>query len=74
MSNRWLGSQLTTNFEFLGVPKSSLSGLEKFEAPDPAEWCRRGYAIVNVDARGAFQSEGDLVVFGTQVEITTLTR
>ncbi|KAK5060100.1 hypothetical protein LTR84_009984 [Exophiala bonariae] len=60
------GSQLTTNFEFLGVPKNSLSGLEKFEAPDPAEWCPRGYAIVNVDARGTFKSEGDAVQFGTQ--------
>jgi predicted acyl esterase len=43
-----------------GVPKSQLSGYEKWEAPDPAEWCRRGYAVVNVDARGVFDSEGDI--------------
>ncbi|KAJ5363873.1 uncharacterized protein N7496_009586 [Penicillium cataractarum] len=49
-----------------GVPKSSLSGLEKFEAPDPAEWCPRGYIVVNVDARGCFDSEGDIFIFGTQ--------
>ncbi|KIW16358.1 hypothetical protein PV08_06409 [Exophiala spinifera] len=60
------GSYLTTNFEFLGIPKNSLSGLEKFEAPDPAEWCARGYSIVNVDSRGAFKSEGDILWFGTE--------
>jgi predicted acyl esterase len=50
----------------LGIPESALSGLEKFEGPDPAEWCARGYVIVNIDSRGAFDSEGDLVNFGTQ--------
>ncbi|PYI05104.1 alpha/beta-hydrolase [Aspergillus sclerotiicarbonarius CBS 121057] len=53
-------------FTWLGVPKDSLSGLEKFEAPDPAEWCPRGYIVVNVDARGCFDSEGDIFIFGTQ--------
>ncbi|GFF83783.1 putative serine esterase Mb1866c [Aspergillus lentulus] len=48
-----------------GVPKSQLSGYEKWEAPDPAEWCRRGYAVVNVDARGVFDSEGDIRWLGT---------
>lgn len=43
-----------------GVPKSKLSGYEKWEAPDPAEWCPRGYAVINVDARGVFDSEGDI--------------
>ncbi|KAJ5627313.1 alpha/beta-hydrolase [Penicillium herquei] len=60
------GHHQTTSFTWLGVPKSSLSGLEKFEAPDPAEWCPRGYIIVNVDARGCFDSEGDIFIFGTQ--------
>ncbi|KAI5363911.1 putative xaa-Pro dipeptidyl-peptidase-like domain, cocE/Serine esterase, alpha/Beta hydrolase [Septoria linicola] len=43
-------------------------GLEKWEAPDPAEseWVARGHAIVNIDARGSFKSGGDLVVYGTQ--------
>ncbi|KAF9701523.1 hypothetical protein EKO04_000001 [Ascochyta lentis] len=60
------GPQQTTEFEFLGVPKSALSGLEKFEAPDPAEWCPRGYAIVNVDARGAYMSEGNISFYGRE--------
>ncbi|KAF9892299.1 hypothetical protein FE257_002076 [Aspergillus nanangensis] len=60
------GHHQTTHFTWLGVPKSALSGLEKFEAPDPAEWCPRGYIIVNVDARGCFDSEGDIFIFGTQ--------
>lgn len=44
----------------VGVPVSKLSGYEKFEAPDPAEWTARGYAVVNIDARGVFDSEGDI--------------
>ncbi|EXJ67439.1 uncharacterized protein A1O5_09452 [Cladophialophora psammophila CBS 110553] len=43
----------------VGIPKSMLSGFESFEAPDPAEWTAHGYAVVNVDARGIFKSEGN---------------
>ncbi|KAL2273997.1 hypothetical protein FJTKL_03714 [Diaporthe vaccinii] len=50
----------------LGIPPGTLSGLEKFEAPDPADWVPRGCAIVNVDTRGAFDSEGTMVIMGTQ--------
>lgn len=50
-----------------GVPTSWTSDLEKFEAPDPAEWCPRGYAIVNIDPRGVGDSEGDIYTLGTQV-------
>ncbi|KAF7891786.1 hypothetical protein EAF00_008088 [Botryotinia globosa] len=50
----------------VGVPLAATSGLEKFEGPDPAEWCKRGYVVVNVDARGAFHPQGDIQVFGTQ--------
>ncbi|ETS85194.1 hypothetical protein PFICI_03219 [Pestalotiopsis fici W106-1] len=60
------GHHQTTEFTWLGVPKSSLSGLEKFEAPDPAEWCPRGYVIVQPDARGCYNSEGDIFIFGSQ--------
>ncbi|OAL47541.1 alpha/beta-hydrolase [Pyrenochaeta sp. DS3sAY3a] len=60
------GAILTTNFTYVGVGKESLSGLEKFEAPDPAEWCPRGYAIVQPDSRGCFHSEGDHFTLGTQ--------
>ena len=49
-----------------GIPKGKLSGYEKFEAPDPAEWCGRGYAVVNIDARGAGNSEGVIAAFGNQ--------
>lgn len=50
-----------------GIPKNATSDLEKFEALDPAEWCPRGYAIVNVDSRGIFDSDGDMFFVGTQV-------
>lgn len=52
-----------------GIPRDWTSDLEKFEAPDPAEWCPRGYAIVNIDVRGTFDSEGDQLAQGTQVSI-----
>lgn len=44
-----------------GVAASKPSGMEKFEGLDPAEWVGRGYAIVNVDAGGVFNSEGEIV-------------
>jgi predicted acyl esterase len=50
----------------LGIPDGILSGLEKFEAPDPAEFVPHGYAIINVDSRGAFDSEGCMAIMGTQ--------
>lgn len=31
---------------------------------DPAEWVSRGYAVVNVDIRGSWDSEGDLYIEG----------
>jgi predicted acyl esterase len=36
--------------------------MSKFESPDPAYWCRHGYAVANVDSRGAGRSEGDVNV------------
>ncbi|KAI5251051.1 alpha/beta-hydrolase [Aureobasidium subglaciale] len=50
----------------LGLTSNDLSGLEKFEAPDPADWVPRGYAIVNVDSRGSFNSEGVMSIMGSQ--------
>lgn len=50
----------------LGIPNGTLSGLEKFEAPDPADWVPKGYAIVNVDSRGAGDSDGVMAIMGTQ--------
>ena len=49
----------------VGVPQSRLSGLEKFEGPDPAEWTQYGYAVVNIDARGIFMSEGNVRFWGS---------
>ncbi|KAJ4506711.1 hypothetical protein HRR83_007762 [Exophiala dermatitidis] len=48
------------------IKRSELSGLEKFEGLDPAVWCPRGYAIVSVDSRGAGNSDGHIVVQGSQ--------
>ena len=41
-----------------GIKEGQLSGYQKFEGPDPAEWCPRGYAILNIDSRGVFGSQG----------------
>ncbi|KAF2137085.1 uncharacterized protein K452DRAFT_114106 [Aplosporella prunicola CBS 121167] len=50
----------------MGLALDQTSGYEKFEAPDPAEWAERGYAIVNVDPRGAGDSEGEIAFWGQQ--------
>ncbi|KAJ5370561.1 Alpha/Beta hydrolase protein [Penicillium cataractarum] len=49
----------------VGIAENRLSGYESFEGPDPAEWVPRGYAIVNVDARGAMDSEGSMRFWGS---------
>ncbi|KAK1995275.1 alpha/beta-hydrolase [Colletotrichum falcatum] len=48
-----------------GVPSEKVSGYESFEGLDPAEWVPKGYAIVNADARGIGDSDGDIRVWGT---------
>ena len=53
-------------FDMLGMDNGMLSGLAKFEGPDPAYWCAQGYAICNPDARGIAHSEGDIAMIGTQ--------
>lgn len=40
---------------------------DKLCRPDPVEWCPRGYAIVNVDIRGSWDSEGNLYIEGSQM-------
>ncbi|KAJ5775816.1 uncharacterized protein N7511_000827 [Penicillium nucicola] len=50
----------------MGIPFQRLSGYETFEGPNPAEWAERGYAVVDVDARGCGYSEGDVVFWGLQ--------
>lgn len=53
-------------WQIMGVPPQTVSNMSKFESPDPGYWCRRGYAVANVDPRGVGHSEGDFVQFGTQ--------
>lgn len=48
-----------------GVPKSATSGLQKFEGPDPVYWVAHGYAVINPDVRGAYNSEGVVLFFGS---------
>lgn len=61
------GTQLLSDFPFHGgVPPAHVSGLQKWEGPDPAFWCDAGYAMVNVDIRGAYTSEGDAEICGHQ--------
>jgi uncharacterized protein len=53
-------------FGLVGLDNQIVSGLEKFEAPDPAYWCARGYAICNPDIRGVVDSDGDSVLWDQQ--------
>jgi predicted acyl esterase len=53
-------------WQVFGVPPDTVSRMARFEGPDPAYWCKQGYAVVNVDTRGAGHSEGNLVVWGEQ--------
>ena len=41
-----------------GVKHEWVSRHAAFEAPDPVYWTRHGYAIINVDPRGTWYSEG----------------
>jgi predicted acyl esterase len=43
-----------------GVVSGTYSEMAKEEGPDPAYWCRHGYAVINPDARGAGNSEGNI--------------
>ena len=45
-----------------GVETDWISPYTTFEGPDPRQWCRLGYAVINVDPRGTWYSGGD---FGT---------
>lgn len=42
-----------------GIEPGMISKLTGFEAPDPAYWCAHGYALVYVDPRGLYNSEGE---------------
>ena len=51
-------------YKFGGVDKKWISPYTGFEAPDPLYWVPRGYAIVNVDVRGTWGSEGTASYWG----------
>ena len=53
-------------FGLVGLDNKLVSGLEKFEGPDPAYWCAQGYAICNPDVRGVVDCEGDSVLWDRQ--------
>jgi uncharacterized protein len=53
-------------FGLVGLDNAIVSGLEKFEGPDPAYWCAQGYAICNPDGRGIVDGEGDSVLWDRQ--------
>jgi len=47
----------------LGMGHYRVSSCTPFEAPDPAYWVPHGYAVVHVDLRGCFKSEGKRGLF-----------
>ena len=53
-------------FGLVGLDNGIVSGVHKFEGPDPAYWCAHGYAICNPDPRGVSDSEGDSVLWDRQ--------
>jgi uncharacterized protein len=53
-------------FAMVGLDNGIVSGLEKFEGPDPAYWCAHGYAICNPDVRGVVDSDGNSVLWDRQ--------
>lgn len=49
------------------IRRNEVSGLNAWGGEDPAQWVPHGYAIVNVDPRGVYHSEGEMMrFFGTQ--------
>jgi uncharacterized protein len=49
-----------------GVDPSWTSPYAGFEAPDPQYWTRHGYAVINVDPRGMWNSQGDATFYSSQ--------
>ena len=46
-----------------GVPKGSVSKYAVWEGPDPLHWIKKGYAMINADARGSWGCDGDCTIF-----------
>jgi predicted acyl esterase len=53
------GFKVAMQYRLLRMPEPvSFSAWTSWEAPDPAHWVSRGYAVVNCDLRGCGSSEG----------------
>jgi uncharacterized protein len=51
-------TRYSVNFPKADVPDAHISEYTAFEAPNPLDWVPHGYAILNVDPRGTWYSEG----------------
>lgn len=61
------GRALDFQYRLFPQPHSiELSEWTSWEAPDPAVWVPQGYAVVNIDLRGAGTSEGVAEMFSDQ--------
>ena len=49
-----------------GVDPAWISRYAGFEAPDPLYWTGHGYAVINVDPRGMWNSQGDATFYSAQ--------
>ncbi len=59
MAKRGGGFKLAMQYRILRMPEPvSFSAWTSWEAPDPAYWVPRGYAVINCDLRGCGSSEG----------------
>ena len=52
-------TRYSVNFPKADVDDRHLSAYTAFEAPDPFLWVPHGYAVINVDPRGTWYSQGD---------------
>lgn len=50
----------------MGIHADWEDGLNEFEGPNPSWWVKHGYAVLQPDPRGIFNSEGDVAAWGTQ--------
>lgn len=51
-------TRYSVNFPAADVPDAHISEYTAFEAPNPLDWVPHGYAVINVDPRGTWYSQG----------------
>lgn len=59
-------TQYSVNFPNADVDDREMSAFTAFEAPDPFYWVRHGYAVINVDPRGTWYSQGNATYLSAQ--------